>query len=765
MLISGATNATLSLSNVDIPASGDYSVVVVNAAGSDTSTSADLSVTAKLREAWQAVSSATPGRPSFGTVVKADPEGNTYVTGYVEMAGRGNDFVTIKYSPAGTPLWTVTYDGPASADDFPVALAVDSTGNVIVTGSSKGSGTGLDFATIKYDPNGNVLWTARYNGPGINKDDVPAALSVDLLGNVYVTGSAKVGDKWGFATVQYDPDGNQLWAVRYTGGNLSDDEAVALTVDAGGSVYVAGKSKGPGSDFDYATVKYDALGNLIWAARYIGPGNSPDVPAQVAVDADGNVHVTGTSKGNNSDFDYATVKYDAHGRQLWLVRYNGLKNKADRATSLALDPSGNVIVTGTSTGIEGDLDYLTIEYSPEGIKLWEARYNGPADGDDLPQALAADNAGNVYVTGGSPGLGTKSDYATVKYSADGQKLWEARYDGPDNAEDVARALVLDGDNNVVVTGESKGTDGQYDCTTIKYLQPRPPVITEQPLSQAIDLGGTVLFSAAAEGTPPLHWQWRLNGQDIPGATNAALLLSDVQPEDGGNYQVVVANAAAAVESDKAFLTINLLDLTMADNFADRAVNAALFSSGRASNVGATRENGEPRHDGKTPTHSVWMSWRAPASGIVTFTTAGSDFDTVLAVYTGTELLQLTPVAGDDDSGNFFTSRVLFNAQVGQEYQIAIDGVNGAAGQLMLSWQMEITTDRLPVITSMPDGHTVGLGEDATFTVDIDQPNATFQWFQDGLPLPNATDATQVVPSVQPDSVGLYTSRRQDFGFA
>src|SRR5436309_15580939 len=139
-------------------------------------------------------------------------------------------------------------------------------------------------------------------------------------------------------------------------------------------------------------------------------------------------------------------------------------------------------------------------------------------------------------------------------------------------------------------------------------------------------------------------------------------------------------------------------------------------------------------------------------------TAGSTFDTLLGVYTGTNLSDLTLVAGDDDSGGFLTSQVTFNAQVGTDYQIAIDGLNGASGDILLSWVMEITTDRLPVITSMSDGLTVGMGENASFTVSVDQSPVAFQWYLNGQILPGAQSNVVTVTNVQPADVGLYYVR-------
>src|SRR4030066_122416 len=82
--------------------------------------------------------------------------------------------------------WVASYNGPGNYDDYASALAVDASGNVYVTGRSW-SGTSYDYATIKYDSNGDTLWVRRYNGPG-NGFDEAIALAVDNSGNVYVTG-------------------------------------------------------------------------------------------------------------------------------------------------------------------------------------------------------------------------------------------------------------------------------------------------------------------------------------------------------------------------------------------------------------------------------------------------------------------------------------------------------------------------------------------------------------------------------------------------
>jgi len=167
-----------------------------------------------------------------------------------------------------------------------------------------------------------------------------------------------------------------------------------------------------------------------WVAVYNG-GNGSDIAYAVAVDGSGNVYVTGFSVGPGScNFvcnDYATIKYDASGQQQWVARYNGPANDDDHARAIAVDASGNVYVTGASIGTTWpDYDYATIKYDASGNQLWVARYNGPANGFDSASAIAVDPSGNVYVTGASEGSGTGFDYATIKYDASGNQLWAAR---------------------------------------------------------------------------------------------------------------------------------------------------------------------------------------------------------------------------------------------------------------------------------------------------------------------------------------------------
>ncbi|MEO0130410.1 MAG: SBBP repeat-containing protein, partial [candidate division WOR-3 bacterium] len=311
--------------------------------------------------------------------------------------------------------WVRRYNGPGNDWDETTSLFVDGQGNVYVTGRSVGSGTGYDYATLKYNTNGNLLWERRYNGPG-NDEDIANALFVDGNGNVYVTGySVDSGANFNYTTLKYDGNGNLLWERRYNGPGNGIDVAFALFVDGQGNVYVTGRSYGLGTDDDYATLKYDNDGNLLWERRYNGPGNDCDDARALFVDNNGNVYVTGGSYSSSSAYDYATLKYDSDGNLLWERRYDGPGNGIDDANSLFVDNNGNVYVTGNSYGSATSYDYATLKYDSDGNLLWEIRYNGPGNGGDHAYALFVDIDGNVYITGDSYVSGTGYDYATIKY--------------------------------------------------------------------------------------------------------------------------------------------------------------------------------------------------------------------------------------------------------------------------------------------------------------------------------------------------------------
>lgn len=439
-----------------------------------------------------------------------DSSGNVYVAGSSNGAGSWMDYVTVKYDPAGNKLWESRYYGLGDSMDYVRDMVLDASGNVYVTGTSYGLGTGFDYATVKYDSTGKQIWVARYNGSG-NGDDQATALAIDSIGNIYVTGgSQKLDESYDYTTIKYTPNGEQEWTVFYNGSGNSWDCAVALAVDSSGAIYVTGTSWGVGASYDYATLKYSPMGELLWTTCYNGPGNGSDNAIALAVDPTGQVYVTGTSSDSGSLGDFCTLKYSSAGEILWEARYNGPRNDADQVAALALDKSGNVYIAGTSHSLADSSDYVTIKYAPTGERLWESRYHGPDVDINQAVALSVDLSGNVYVTGSSIISDKKSDYATIKYNSNGEQLWTVNYTSEYVPSNVARAMVIDLSGNIYVTGKSSGYYSYVYFTTVKYdsagIQQwtvnynRPPTTIMYTGANAIDATGNVYVMGGRYGS-------------------------------------------------------------------------------------------------------------------------------------------------------------------------------------------------------------------------------------------------------------------------
>lgn len=445
---------------------------------------------ADVQTAWVARYNAPGNDYEKGYDIAVDAVGNVYVTGMGSWGGANEeDYLTLKYDAFGNLLWAASYDGPDHLWDEASALALDGQGNVIVTGLSWGSSSGYDLTTVKYDADGNQLWVKRFSGPG-NANDWASAMVLDEAGNVYVTG-ASGGDS---VTIKYDANGNELWVGRHASGT-----AIGIALDGGGNVYVSGG----------ATIKYDPDGNQLWAAP------SPASTRALVVDGAGNVYITGEIWG--AWYDYLTIKYDTFGNVLWSASESSIGQNHDYPTALALDGNGGVVVTGQWDSFINwnyeNHDFYTISYSGAGVRQWTALYSGPGGANDptmdKPWDITVDDAGDIYVTGCVDqnwfSEGTFLDYATVKYAPDGTLVWAMQYAGPGVTPydyDIPRALALDVQGNVYVTGYSCGAGTKDDVATIKYTQLAPTSVPDQGPTHPVEgvVAGFVLLGVEPNPT-------------------------------------------------------------------------------------------------------------------------------------------------------------------------------------------------------------------------------------------------------------------------
>jgi hypothetical protein len=345
---------------------------------------------------------------------------------------------------------------------------------------------------------------------------------------------------------------------------------------------------------------------------------------------------------------------------------------------------------------------------------------------------------SMWINWAAPGLGVAtfrtlgSSFDTVLAAYTGSSLAtlveiDADDDGGPFLSSVLRFQTVPGTvYHVVVDGYASDTG---DIVLGWDFEPMPnplPAILQHPRSVVTGLGSNVAFSVVATGLGLTH-QWFFNGDPTPGATSPTLTLLNAQAANAGFYFVRVQRGADFLDSriaelefshvgpsnevQNVFSTDKFSDLilpsgnplTATDPFKDGPVAQAAsvvrgFTGTQIfSTVGSVSQPNEPLHCGVAGGASRWFAYIAPGDGMLTLNTEGSDFDTVLAVYTGTgfSFSGLTPVACDPNNGsNGVTSKVTFRATNNTLYYIAVDGENGARGTVKLNYAL-----LLPVVLS------------------------------------------------------------------
>lgn len=430
-------------------------------------TSISLNVSAEetelLTEEWVATYTGSGNKADRSKDIAVDQLGNVYVTGF-GFNGFNDDIITIAYGPSGNILWEAIYNGP-KGNDYGEGIVVGSNGYVYVTGESKVGEGDYNYVTIAYDPQGNQQWVAKYNGKGHGEHSIKD-ITIDSDDNIYLTGISYIDDTDGdIITLKYDTSGILQWSEFYSSPQI--DSPHAMAVDSQGNVYITGECDGSPTESTYLTVAYKTDGTY-WEAKYDGFEDNIDSAKDIVLDSFGNIYVTGESELSGSGRDYFTVAYTPSGAILWEARYDGPGNDNDYATAITSDLNGNIYVTGHSMGIGTLNDISTIALDSTGNQLWVARYNGPGNFVDVGYDLAVDPFGNVLVTGLSFGSGTDFDSVTIAYDIYGNQLWLGCYNGPENKMDSTSDIAIDTMGNIYVTGVTQNGASGIDYLTIKY---------------------------------------------------------------------------------------------------------------------------------------------------------------------------------------------------------------------------------------------------------------------------------------------------------
>lgn len=347
--------------------------------------------------------------------------------------------------------WSTESVGDFFNDGGP-SLVLDNNENSIVGINThflsfEGSDNGVDVSSFnisKIKSDGTLVFNIREDAsPSSNKR--LAGMVVDNSGNIY----AAVSEFWWadqkeailggrFLVYKYSPAGTLLWKKNYTDGQYSSPQAI--DIDPSGNVYLTGLCKESGALLtdklaDYLTVKWNSSGTLLWAKRYDGasPGEGANAARDMVVDESGNVYITGSSQRDGL-INYATIKYNTDGTELWVQRYTGTGSDDDGAFAITLDNNGFVYVTGMSEGT-----VATIKYNNDGVQQWVKR-----KGTDITdvQEIKVDPSGNVFVLGYDRQLKA----LLIKYFSDGNEAWTIQ-----NFRTLY-SMTLDGTGNVYVSG-------------------------------------------------------------------------------------------------------------------------------------------------------------------------------------------------------------------------------------------------------------------------------------------------------------------------
>jgi hypothetical protein len=383
-----------------------------------------MSTSSTIALTWSGVKQCGEG----GNGVLTDANGNIYVAGGASSSLDGNtyqgefDTFLMKYDPAGNKKWT--RQTGSSGGDSPNSAAMDSEGNIYITGGTDGSFEGYsnaggnDIFLIKYDLNGNKQWVTQF---GTVTDEQDPSVAVDPSGNIYVAGNTSGGldgnanlGSQDFFLVKFDPSGNKLWTKQFGTGNW--DNVVMIKTDSGGNIYLVGAvmlaglyGNGNIGLMDAFLMKCDPDGEIRWTKQFGSPSN--DVANSLATDSTG-IYVAGVTEGglygnsNSGSYDIYLVKFNSLGERQWTKQFGSAGMEMCHA--VVIDSGKNIYLAGETNGgfagytNAGDSDIYLIKTDPDGNELWTRQIG--TDRADYGDCAVADLNDNVYVSGLTLGI-------------------------------------------------------------------------------------------------------------------------------------------------------------------------------------------------------------------------------------------------------------------------------------------------------------------------------------------------------------------------
>lgn len=363
------------------------------------------------------------GKQATATDVIKDSAGDIYGLGWEQNANGTRSMMLVKYSPSGTREWIRYfgyYQNSIVYQFTPAAIAVDAQDDVYALGYYTGYEQSNTIVLLKYSPSGTLLWNnSFFDADRLGINAWPVAMILDKQDDTYVAFSngQNPGD-----TIKYDPNGNIVWQYpQYPGEQPDADTRQSIGLDSSGNVYEEGTYFDPTNEHQRAfATKIDSAGNLLWSIQIPGDncsGNNYGWGATVAVDRLGNSYLSST----NCSGQLLVTKFDTSGNVVWQKTYTGTLTSIPVATFLNGEDDFYVLanVPSVNTNSSSNLDFLTLKYDGSGNLLWTTRFSGTSNTSSSEPAAMAASGGDLFVAGSTGGsFTTPTQWATIDYVQD-----------------------------------------------------------------------------------------------------------------------------------------------------------------------------------------------------------------------------------------------------------------------------------------------------------------------------------------------------------
>jgi len=368
----------------------------------------------------------------------------------------------------GTLLWTRNYTGEDAGNARARGAAVDASGNVIVVGEEFVVGQNANVWARKYTPEGEVLWTWSWNGAS-NGDDIAHAVAIDPAGDLVIVGETYVGGSGAdMLFIKLGPDSKPVWQSTYNGPHNLGDRAYGVAVDATGNIAVTGEEYKLIGLHNVWTRLMDKDGKPIWTDTFdANAGN--DAGHAVAFTSSSEVIVAGEIYVPIGLANLWLRKYAAAGATMWTRSADHMLGN-DRWRGVAVDGAGEIGLVGEVYEVEGLSAIKVARYSADGVELWSDIQDSLGGDNDIGRGVAFDAGNNLIAVGEEY---TANDFARAwvrKYDPMGAQRWTQIFDGDGAGTDIAWAVAIDAAGQVYAAGEEY-VAGQFATVWLSKYAP------------------------------------------------------------------------------------------------------------------------------------------------------------------------------------------------------------------------------------------------------------------------------------------------------